>query len=69
MVRLEAAETEITGSALDEEAIIRAAKAARDAVTAADDSQASTTYRRHLVDTLTKRTLVEAKGRAERCVS
>ena len=69
VVRLEAAETEITGSALDEDAIIRAAKAARDAVTAADDSQASTTYRRHLVDTLTKRTLVEAKGRAERCVS
>ena len=64
-VRLEAAEAELAGSAFDDAAIARAAKAARDAVTAADDSQASTAYRRHLVDTLTKRTLHEAKSRAE----
>ncbi len=64
-VRLEAAEAELAGSALDEATITRAAKAARGAVTAADDSQASTAYRRHLVDTLTQRTLSEATGRAE----
>lgn len=64
-VRIEAAEAELAGSVLDEAAITRAAKVARDAVTAADDSQASTAYRRHLVHTLTKRTLVEATGRAE----
>ena len=64
-VRLEAAEAELAGSAFDDAAIARAAKAARDAVTAADDSQASTAYRCHLVDTLTKRTLHEAKSRAE----
>jgi carbon-monoxide dehydrogenase medium subunit len=64
-VRLDAAEAELAGAALDDAAIARAAKAARGAVTAADDSQASTAYRRHLVDTLTRRTLAEAKRRAE----
>ena len=64
-VRLEAAEAEIIGSAIDEAAITRAAKTARDAVTATDDSHASAAYRRHLVHTLTKRTLVDAMGRAE----
>ena len=63
-VRLASAEEELTGGLLDEAAIARAAKAARDAVTAVDDSQASTAYRRHLVDTLTRRTLIQAKGRA-----
>ena len=63
-VRLGAAEEELAGGMLDEDAIARAAKLARGAVTAADDSQASTAYRRHLVDTLTRRTLMEAKGRA-----
>ena len=62
-VRLASAEEELTGDMLDETAIARAAKAARDAVTAVDDSQASTVYRRHLVDTLTRRTLIQAKGR------
>jgi carbon-monoxide dehydrogenase medium subunit len=62
-VRLASAEEELTGDMLDETAIARAAKAARDAVTAVDDSQASTAYRRHLVDTLTRRTLIQAKGR------
>ena len=64
-LRLDKAEAELTGGMLDEATIARAAKAARDAVTAADDSQASTAYRRHLVDTLTRRTLTEAKRRAE----
>ncbi len=63
-VRLTQAEDELTGGALDDDAIARAAKAARDGVTAADDSQASTAYRRHLVDTLTRRTVAQAKGRA-----
>ena len=62
-VRLASAEEELTGDMLDETAIARAAKAARDAVAAVDDSQASTAYRRHLVDTLTRRTLIQAKGR------
>jgi carbon-monoxide dehydrogenase medium subunit len=62
-VRLASAEEELTGDMLDETAIARAEKAARDAVTAIDDSQASTAYRRHLVDTLTRRTLIQAKGR------
>ncbi len=62
-VRLASAEEELTGDMLDETAIARAAKAARDAVTAVDDSQASTAYRRHLVNTLTRRTLIQAKGR------
>ena len=63
-VRLTQAEDELTSGALDDDAIARAAKAARDGVTAADDSQASTAYRRHLVDTLTRRTVAQAKGRA-----
>ena len=64
-VRLDAAEAELTGATLDDGAIAAAAKAARDAVTAADDSQASTAYRRHLVDTLTRRTVAEALHRAQ----
>lgn len=63
-VRLDQAEAELAGGVLDEVTIARAAKAARDAVTAADDSQASTAYRRHLVDTLTRRTVAEARDRA-----
>jgi carbon-monoxide dehydrogenase medium subunit len=63
-LRLTQAEEELAGGMLDEAAIARAAKAARDAITAADDSQASTAFRRHLVDTLTRRTLAQAKGRA-----
>ncbi|MDP7344357.1 MAG: hypothetical protein QF767_13560, partial [Alphaproteobacteria bacterium] len=63
-LRLVKAEQELSGGILDEAAIARAARAARDAVTAADDSQASTAYRRHLVDTLTRRTLALANGRA-----
>ena len=64
-VRLERAEEELAGGILDENTIARAAKAARDGVTAADDSQASTAYRRHLVDTLTQRTLAAARDRAQ----
>ena len=63
-VRLESAEAELAGSTLDENTIARAAKAARDCVTAADDSQVSTAYRRHLVDTLTQRTVAVARDRA-----
>lgn len=63
-VRLSQAESELTGAILDEATIARAAKVARDAVTAADDSQASTAYRRHLVNTLTRRTLAAARDRA-----
>jgi carbon-monoxide dehydrogenase medium subunit len=64
-LRLDKAEAELTGSVVDDAAIVRAAKAARDAVTAADDSQASTAYRRHLVASLTRRTLAVARTRAE----
>ena len=63
-VRLDKAEAELAGGPLDDAAIARAAKAARDAVTAADDSQASTAYRRHLVDTLTRRSVAQARDRA-----
>ena len=52
----------LLGSADDPESMV---KAARDAVTAADDSQASTAYRRHLVASLTRRTLAVARTRAE----
>ncbi len=64
-VRLDKAEEILTGAKLDSHVIDAAAKAAREAVTAADDTQASTAYRRHLVDTLTRRALAEAKVRAE----
>ena len=64
-VRLDAAEAELSGGALDDAAIARSAKAARDAVTSADEGQASTAYRRHLVDTLTRRTLTEACAGAQ----
>jgi carbon-monoxide dehydrogenase medium subunit len=64
-VRLDKTEAELTGSRLDEAAIAAAAKAARDAVTAADDTQASAAYRRHLVDTLTRRSVAQARGRAQ----
>ena len=64
-VRLDKAEAELTGGALDDVAIATAAKAARDAVTSVDEGQASTAYRRHLVDTLTRRTLTEARARAQ----
>lgn len=64
-VRLDKAEAALTGSTPGDADIAGAAKAARDAVTAGDDTQASTTYRRHLVDTLTRRTVAEALSRAQ----
>ena len=63
-VRLDAAEAALVGGALDDAALAAAGEAAKDAVSASDDAQASQTYRRDLLATLVRRTVARAAARA-----
>ncbi|ABD07792.1 Carbon-monoxide dehydrogenase [Rhodopseudomonas palustris HaA2] len=62
--RLRAAEQLLEGTALDEAAIERAAKAASEAVEPSADRNGSERYRRHLTKVLTRRVLQRAKQQA-----
>lgn len=64
-VRLTAAEAVLQGKAPSPALFAEAAAATADAVTAPDDSQASTAYRRHLLAGLTARVLAQATGASE----
>ena len=63
-LRLDAAEAELKGKALDETTLERAARAAAEAVTASDDMHATTLYRKHLLGVLVKRAVRRAHARA-----
>jgi len=63
-LRLSEAESVLLGSKLSDADLNQAATVASNAVTVSDEPQASSAYRRHLVKTLTKRTLLQAKSRA-----
>ena len=63
-VRLAAAEAAIAGSSPEGSALSAAGEAAKDAVTAPDDANATNAYRRHLLAALTRRAIAEAAGRA-----
>ena len=62
--RLAEAEAALLGAPLEGEALTRAAEAARDYATAADDRQASADYRRDLAAALVRRTVAKAAERA-----
>ena len=62
--RLAEAEAELLGAAPEGNALARAADAARDYATAADDRQASADYRKDLVAALVRRTVTKAAERA-----
>ena len=62
--RLAEAETALLGAPPEGEALARAAEAARDYATAADDRQASADYRRDLAVALIRRTVAKAAERA-----
>lgn len=62
--RLAEAEAALLGAPPEGEALTRAAEAARDYATAADDRQASADYRRDLASTLVRRTVARAADRA-----
>ena len=62
--RLAEAEAALLGAPPEGEALARAAEAARDYATAADDRQASADYRRDLVSALVRRTVTKAAERA-----
>lgn len=62
-VRLPDAEAAILGTKLADEDIARAGEAARGAVTAPDDANATTAYRQHLLAGLTRRVIREAADR------
>lgn len=59
-VRLPEAEAAISGTFLSDEDIARAGEAAKAAVTASDDANATTAYRQHLLAGLTRRVIREA---------
>ena len=63
-VRLAGAEAALLGAPPEGDALVKAAEAARDRVTAGDDRQASLDYRRDLVSALVRRTVKKAAGRA-----
>lgn len=63
-VRLGAAEAVLAGTRLEAADIDRAAEAAAEAVTAPDDANATTVYRRHLLSSLLRRVVAEARDRA-----
>lgn len=68
-VRLEDAEAALVGTSLDTSSLSAAAEAARGYVTAPDDTQASTDFRKQLLAGLVKRTVARASERAvERAV-
>ena len=62
--RLAEAEAALLGAPPEGEALTRAAEAARDYATAADDRQASADYRRDLAAALVRRTVARAADRA-----
>ena len=62
--RLAEAEAALLGAPPEGDALVKAAEAARDSVTAGDDRQASADYRRDLVSALIRRTVVRAANRA-----
>ena len=62
--RLAEAEAALLGAPPEGEALARAAEAARDYATAADDRQASADYRRDLAAVLVRRTVAKAAERA-----
>ena len=62
--RLADAEAALLGAAPDEDALARAAEAARAYATASDDRQASAEYRKDLVAALVRRTVTKAAERA-----
>lgn len=61
--RVPAAETELIGGALDDEAIERAAATTASAIPAGDDERGSADYRRALAEVLVRRCLGEIEGR------
>ena len=63
-VRLREAEAVLEGQAVDAGLLTRAGKAAKDAVTAGDDTQATTAYRKDLLAALVERTVTTALSRA-----
>lgn len=63
-VRLPGAEAAIVGTALSQADIAAAGGATADAVTAPDDQNATTAYRRHLLAALTRRVIAEAAAKA-----
>lgn len=63
-LRLAGAEAAVVGTGLAEADLAAAGEAAKDAVTAPDDPNATQAYRRHLVAALTRRVLAEAAQRA-----
>jgi CO/xanthine dehydrogenase FAD-binding subunit len=64
-VRLTAAEAALKGQTLSADAVTAAGEAAKEAVTAPDDMHGTTSYRRHIVATLVRRTVEKAASRAK----
>jgi aerobic carbon-monoxide dehydrogenase medium subunit len=64
-IRLTLAETELRGNPPDKDRIREAARRPAKEVSPMDDNHASAAYRRHLVETLVARSIVEAMTRAE----
>ena len=64
--RLAEAETALLGAPPEDDALARAAEAARNYATAGDDRQASSEYRRDLVAALVRRTVTKAADRARK---
>ena len=62
--RLAGSEAALLGAPPEGDALVKAAEAARDSVTAGDDRQASLDYRRDLVSALVRRTVRKATERA-----
>lgn len=67
-MRLSAAEAALAGQKPDATLFAAAGKAARDAVTAPDDRQASTAFRKHLLENIVVRALARAHQRASGAV-
>ncbi len=68
-VRLSTAEEALLSRPLTEKALREAGRAAAGYVTAGDETQASTAYRRQLVEALVRRSLLRAAARLERRTS
>ena len=64
-IRLGAAERELHKVALSDKTIMNASRAAADSVQPQDDLHASSDYRRHLVEILTKRVLARATRKSD----
>ena len=63
-LRLDGAEAAIAGGALSDADIAAAGEAAKEAVTAPNDQNATTAYRQHLLAALTRRVISEAAAKA-----